>query len=282
MTDASVFAVTTHPTLMKRLLLATASTLIALVLPSCLQSETTIHLKKDGSGTLVEQTTLGAQMMAMLEQMSAIGGDKDKDPLTDMFSEEKAKAKAATLGAGVTFEKVEPLDLKGNKGARTTYRFADINKLKISTGDAIKNISPMADQAPAADMQKPVAFAYTDGTLTVTLPEPEKPAADAAKPAEVPEENPQMEAMMKQMLGDMTLSVKLVIEPGISETNATYTAANTITLVDVEMAKLLEKPDALKKLSSAPKDNPVAALEFLKGLDGVKMETKKVITVKVK
>ena len=96
-----------------------------------------------------------------------------------MFSAEKAKAKAATLGDGVTVEKVEPLDVKGNKGARTTYRFADINKLKISTADVIKNISPMADQAPAADMQKPVAFAYADGILTVTIPEPEKPAADA-------------------------------------------------------------------------------------------------------
>ena len=265
---------------MKRLLFATASTLIALVLPGCLQSETTVHLSKDGSGTLVEQTTLGGQMMAMLEQMSAIGGDKDKDPIAEMFSAEKAKAKAATLGAGVTFEKVEPLDLKGNKGARTTYHFADINKLKISTADAMKNISPMADQAPAADMQKPVAFAYADGILTVTLPEPVKP--DGAKPADMHDENPQMEAMMKQMLGDMTLSVKLVIEPGISETDATYTDANTITLVDVEMAKLLENPDALKKLKSAPKDSPAAAMEFLKGIDGVKMETKKVITVKVK
>jgi hypothetical protein len=267
---------------MKRLLLATASTLIALVLPGCLQSETTVHLNKDGSGTLVEQTTLGSQMMAMLEQMSAIGGDKGKDPIAEMFSTEKAKAKAATLGEGVTLEKVEPLEIKGNKGARTTYHFADINKLKISTGDAMDNMSPPGDQAPAAAKQKPVAFAYTGGTLTVTLPEPEKPAADAPKPPDAPEENPQMEAMMKQMLGDMTMSVKLVIEPGIAESDATYQQGNTITLVDMEMGKLLEKPETLKKLNSAPKDNPAAAMELLKGLDGVKMETKKVVTVKLK
>ena len=265
---------------MKRLLLATASTLIALVLPGCLQSETTIHLNKDGSGTLVEQTTLGSQMMAMLEQMSAIGGDKGKDPVAEMFSEEKAKAKAATLGEGVTFEKSEPLDVKGNKGARTTYRFADINKLKISTGDAMNAMSPPGAQAPAAPKQKPVTFAFADGTLTMTLPEPEKPAA--ADPAPAPEENPQMEAMMKQMLGDMKMSVKLVIEPGIAETDATYRDANTITLVDMEMAKLIEKPETLKKLNSAPKEDPAAAMEFLKGLDGVKVETKKVVTVKLK
>ncbi len=267
---------------MKRLLLATASIFTALVLPGCLQSETTVHLNKDGSGTLVEQTTLGAQMMAMLEQMSAIGGDKGKDPVAEMFSAEKAKAKAATLVEGVTFEKVEPLDIKGNKGARTTYRFADINKLKISTGDAMSNMSPMGDQVPVAAKQKPVSFAYSGGTLTVTLPEPGKLAADAPKPPDAPEENPQMEAMMKQMLGDMTLSVKLVIEPGIAETDATYRAASTITLVDVQMGKLLEKPDTLKKLNRAPNNNPAAAMELLNGLAGVKMETKKVVTVKLK
>ena len=269
---------------MKHLILATASALIALVLPGCLQSETTIRLNKDGSGTLVEQTTLGAQMMAMLEQMSAIGGDKGKDPLAEMFSAEKAKAKAAKLGDGVTFEKSEPLDIKGNKGARTTYRFADINKLKVSSSDAMTDMAPMGAQPPAAPAQKPIAFAYADGTLTVTLPDLEKPAADAPKPADIPEadENPQMEAMMKQMLGDMTMSVKVVVETGIAETDATYRDANTITLVEMEMGKLLEKPDTLKKLNQVPKDNPAAAMELLKGLDGVKMETKKVVTVKLK
>ena len=38
---------------MKRLLLAISSAVVALVLPGCLQSETTITLNKDGSGTLV-------------------------------------------------------------------------------------------------------------------------------------------------------------------------------------------------------------------------------------
>ena len=52
---------------MKKLLLAATSALIALALPGCLQNETTIHLNKDGSGTLVEETKLGAQMLAYLE-----------------------------------------------------------------------------------------------------------------------------------------------------------------------------------------------------------------------
>ena len=48
---------------MKRLALPFVSLLTAFALPSCLQQATTIHLNKDGSGTLVEETTLGANVM---------------------------------------------------------------------------------------------------------------------------------------------------------------------------------------------------------------------------
>lgn len=222
-------------------------------------------------------------MLGMIEQMSTIGGPKaDKqDPLTEMFSPEKAKAKATTMGVGVTFEKVEPLIAKGSKGARTTYHFADINKLQISPTDTMKNASPMADAAPPAAKSKPVVFAYAGGTLTMTMPE--QPAADPGAdlaPAGA-EDNPQAEAMMKQMLGDMKISIKLVAEPGIASTDATYHDANTVTLMEVNMGKLLEKPETLKKLQSAPKDNPAAAMELLKGIDGMKMETQKTVTVKL-
>ena len=271
---------------MKQILLASASILVALVLPGCLQSETTIHLNKDGSGTLVEQTTLGAQMLAMMDQMAGLGGGdaKPKDPIAEMFSPEKAKARAATLGEGVTFEKSEPVEAGGGKGARTTYKFADINKLKIAPGEGMKNISPMGAAAPATAKSEPVAFKFADGTLTIGMPETDKPEADKQpKPdAQDAAQNPQMEAMMKQMLGDMKVSFKVVIEPGIAETDATNRDGNTITLMEMEMGKLLEKPETLKKLSAADQENPEATMELLKGLDGVKMETKKQVTVKLK
>ncbi|MEO5916142.1 MAG: hypothetical protein ABIS50_18035 [Luteolibacter sp.] len=273
---------------MKRLLLAITSTVIALLLPGCLQSETTIHLNKDGSGTLVEQTTLGAQMMAMMDQMSSFGGAdgraKAKDPVAEMFSPEKAKARAATLGEGVTFEKSEPIEIGGNKGARTTFKFADINKLKIAPGEGMKDMSPMGAAAPATAKSEPIAFKFADGTLTIGMPEPAKPEADKDAKPDAPdmEENPQMDAMMKQMLGDMKMSFKVVVDSGIADTDATNHDGNTVTLMEMEMGKLLEKPETLKKLQAADHNDPQAAMEALKGLEGVKMETKKQVTVKLK
>lgn len=271
---------------MKRLLYAAVSTVTALALPSCLQSETTIHLNKDGSGTIVEQTTLGAQMMAMLDQFSAIGGDTGKDPLAEMFSPEKGKAKAAKLGEGVTFEKSVPLTVGGNKGATVTYRFADINKLKVSPGDGMSDVSPMAGQAPEAPeapKQKPITFTYTAGQLAINMPPPEKPTAgpDGAAKPETPDlaGNPQAEAMMKQMLGDMKVSFKLVADGGISQSDATYRDGKTITLMEMEMGKVLQNPDSMKKLTSADQNDPAAAMAALKGIEGVKLETKPVVSV---
>ncbi len=256
---------------------------MALVLPSCLQSETTIHLNKDGSGTIVEQTTLGGQMMAMIEQMGALGGEdaKGKDPIAEMFSEEKAKARAAKLGEGVTFVKSEPVTVGANKGARATYKFADISKITVSPGDGMKDMSPGGDQAPAGDDEKPVTFKFSDGVLTIIMPEPKKPDGDK-KEAPEEEENPQMEAMMKQMLGDMKMSFKIVADSGIAETDATNHEGNTITLMEMEMGKLLDNPEVMKKLKTANQESPEAAMALFKGVEGVKMETKQKVTVKLK
>ena len=273
---------------MKKTLLTLASALACLILPSCFQSETTVHLNKDGSGTLVEETRFGAQMLGMLDQMSALGGENAKqDPVKQMFSEEKAKARAAELGEGVTFEKSEPVDANGAKGARVTYRFKDINQLKVSTGDGMKNMSPMGNAGtPAAKQQPPVIFNYAGGKLTIKMPEPDKaevPESPAAENMDKPDMNsPEAQAMMKQMLGDMKMSLKVIIEPGIASTDATHHDGNTITLVEMEMGKLMEKADTFEKLGKVDQKDPAAAMEALKGIEGVKFETKQEVTVTVK
>jgi hypothetical protein len=277
---------------MKKTLLTLVSILgITLVLAGCFQNETTIHLNKDGSGTLVEETRLGAQTLAMFDQMAALGGENaTEDPVQQMFSEAKAKTRATELGEGVAFEKSEAINANGSKGARVTYHFKDINKLKISAGDSMKKISPMGAmgevRAPAAKKSELIVFAYADGTLTVKMPQPAKPAAleiPAGEGLDKPDmDSPEGQAMMKQMLGDMSMSLKVVVEPGIAETNATYPSGNTITLLEMDMAKLLENADTLKQLGKVDPKDSAAAMEALKGIKGVKFETQQAVTVKIR
>jgi type IV secretory pathway VirB10-like protein len=255
----------------------------ALALPSCLQNETTVHLNKDGSGTVVEKTTIGAQMQTMLQQFAQFGGGDvgAKDPVAEMFSPEKGKAKAASMGEGVSFERSEPIEVGQNRGAITTYRFADINKLAISPTDAVKSASPMADQMPPTPKGRPVTFNYAAGKLTINTPAAPEPQAEDSGAPDL-EENPQMEQMMKEMLGDMKMSLKLVVESGIAETDATHRDGNTILLADLEMGKVLANPEALKKMTAAGKNDPAASFEALRGIEGVKFESKEQVTVQVK
>lgn len=278
----------------KKLLSVVASVAAVLSLTSCFQSETTVHLNKDGSGTLVEESLLGAQMIAMMDQMAAGFGGGDgaakQDPVKDMMSEEKAKKRAAEIGEGVTFDKAERVEKNGAKGARITYKFKDINKIKVSTGDGMKNASPMGDMPGQEEAKKeePIRFTYTDGSLTVKLPRPkadpakegeEKPAAENQ---EMPDLNGPEGQQMKQMFADMKMSLKLVVEPGITETTASHKDGNTITLMEMNFGKLIENAEGFKKLQSIDQKDPAAAMEALKGIDGVKVETKEEITVKVK
>ena len=64
---------------MKRFLLPLLSLLAIGSLTSCFQSEITLRLNKDGSGTLTEENSFGQQAVEMLAQFSQLGGAGAKD-----------------------------------------------------------------------------------------------------------------------------------------------------------------------------------------------------------
>ncbi|MFZ9935622.1 MAG: hypothetical protein ACO3JG_01040 [Luteolibacter sp.] len=270
---------------------AILSSVTALALSACFQHETTITLKKDGSGTLVEETRMSGQMLAMMSQFAGgLGGEEAEaqDPLKDLLSQDKAKERAKQLGEGVTFVKIEPVTVGSSKGARATYRFADINKLRVSTEDSMNQMGtpeglPGAAK-PAAEEKDYIVFNYKNGTLTIRPNadmDADKPGAED-KPEAVEEMGAEEMAMMKQMFADMKISIKLIAESGITETNATHRDGDTITLMEMDMNKLMKKPDNFKKLAAVDQENPVAAMEALKGIEGVKAEVKPEVTVKLK
>lgn len=270
---------------MKRSILPLLAAMAASLLTSCFQNETTITLNKDGSGTLTEETLLGEQALQMLSQMAQFGGGQ-QDPLADLASESKAKERAARLGEGVTLEKVGMIEKNGWKGGRAVYRFADINTLKFSADGAMKNSMPEMPGAPAAAKKEapPIAFRYANGTLVITQPEPEKPEAPANElPAGAPDmDSPEAMEAVKQMTAGAKISLRLVVEPGIAESDASHVSDGTITLTEMDIGKLMENPETVKKVSKVGRGNPADALEAMKAIEGVKIETKREVTVKVK
>jgi hypothetical protein len=287
----------------KGLIRLVASVAALFTLSGCFQSETTVHVKADGSGTVVEETMLGAQASAMLGgmggMMPAPDGKPAKNPLDEMFSEEKAKKKASEMGEGVTFVKLENLDKDGKKGARITYAFEDINKLKLGLDSGSDTMEGMGDGMPGNEADKgkkaekkgdPVRFKFKNGKLTILMPKPdeeaklEKPegAPDATDLTDEMNKDPQAEAMAKAMFADMKMSVRVVVESGIKKTDATHVDGNTITLMEMNFGEIMQNEKGMKVLDQLEGKNPEEIAELLKGVEGVKIETKEKIKVQMK
>lgn len=262
---------------MKKLLTFLPAALLALFTTACLEHEAVISVNKDGSGTITEQTLLSAEASAML---GGLGGQEGKSPLDSMANEDAAAATAKKMGEGVEVEKVEKIDKDGRKGSRVVYKFKDINTVKFTMGgsmaDAGKSMQPPGLPEEEKPEQKPVTFKYADGVLTLENPD-NKPAADAAEKPEIDE---QQLAMAQGMFKDMKMSLKLEFPGGIAESDATHVDGNTVTLAEMEFGKLASDPAKLKKLMEL--DDPAAAATAFKDVDGLKVEAKEKVTVKLK
>lgn len=268
--------------MMKKLILSLCALATALGLTSCFQAENVIHLNKDGSGTYVEEIFLGQQVKDMLAQMGALGGGAEgKDPLSEMFSADKAKAKEGSLGEGVTFDKIEKITKGGKDGFRATYKFKDINKLKLDSSGAMDSMKPPGLDADAAKKTEPVTFSYADGTLTIQMPKPPKKDEAAPKP-DLSAMGGEQEEAMKQMMADMKVSIRLVADGGIEKTDASHVTGDSITLVEMDFGKLVQNPEAFKKLTQAQPETPEEIEALLKGVEGVKLETKEKVSVSLK
>jgi membrane protease subunit (stomatin/prohibitin family) len=129
-----------------------------------------------------------------------------------------------------------------------------------------------------------MAFSLKDGVLTVKNTGAAEVALDEEEAEEAPaEEIDEMSMMMaKQMMGDMKMSFKIEIPGGIDESTASNVDGNTVTMMEMHMGKLLENPENFKKLNNNKPGNAADLQEALKGIEGVKVETKEEITIKLK
>lgn len=259
----------------------------ALLATSCMEHHVTISLNKDGSGTITEETLLGAQMLAMIQQMAALGGEgaEAPDPMADMVDKEKAEATAKNMGEGVTVLKVEKIDEGGSMGARTVYAFKDINAVKYGFGDGLDamgdDMGPGGEEE-AEEVKEPMEFVYKDGVLTLKNKGMDPENAEDGEGEEPEEVDPAELAQAKQMLGGMKMSIRLEFPGGIEETNATHREENTVTMMEMDMGALLEDPEAFGRLQKAEPESPADMAEVLKGVKGMKVETNEELKVKLK
>ena len=249
-------------------------------LSGCIEVNQTVTVKKDGSGTIVDENVMGAQMVAMMAGLGGGGAPGAPDPMAKMYDEGQYKAKAASYGEGVEYVKLEKVERNGGKGVKVHYKFADINKLSFEPGGGMDDMAGSLPGAGAAKPKKaPWKIAFADGKLTIMTPDVpegiEKPDIPEGAGEGIPPE-------AAAMFAGMRMTTTLVVEPGIKKTNATHVEGNKITLMDVKMDEVLKNPDALKAMTGVDMKNRKAMEEALKNVKGIKIETEKTIEIEMK
>jgi hypothetical protein len=246
--------------------------LIAIVVSSsaCLRSTTTITVKADGSGTVVQETGVSQQALAMLKGMG--GGASGGGP-EQMFGEEQAK-KAADM-MGVQFVSGEPIKTADLEGYRARYSFADIRNVRMRMNQT--DSAGMAAGEPAKK-ESPFTFGFdrkgASSVLTITVPEQHQPLDGLPKPEPGNEAaNQQALQMMKVMMRGLYVDVALAVDGKIVKTNAPHVNGSTVTLLQVDFDKLLADESALAKLQSA------TDLKGLSSIPGMKVIADRAVSI---
>jgi hypothetical protein len=267
---------------MKPMLRALFAVVVTLGLSACLEMKSTVTVNKDGTGTIEETALLGAQIRQMLEGLGAqagagagaAGGQENPAAVIKGMVPDKAQAeqRAKELGEGVTvksFEEVTSPD--GKSGAKVVYAVADFNKVKFI---------PFTGKDKDA---VPMTFAIAGDTLTLTNPPPKDKKPNVEVP-EVPAELQAQLPMFKPMFAGMRMSVDVKVGSGIASSDATHQDGDTLTYADMQIDKFIDKPDIFGKFvaSTEQKLSMAEAAELFKGVDGIKIEGKEVVTVKMK
>jgi hypothetical protein len=256
--------------------------LIAVVLLSgCLQSRTEIRVNADGTGT-VEETFL---MKEDIVQMLASMGDGESFSLLDR---EELERGAADLGDGVSLQSAEEMSTDWGSGYRAVYAFDDINDLRVNQNPS----DDVPSQGGQAGGEQPSAVEYIrfsmsgarPATLEIIMPEPEgeeiEPVDDMPEEMDGPELSEQDMQGLASLYTDMRISVDVVVNGRIVETDATHRDGNRITLVDMDFNRILEEPDVIQRLAQQEAGSISEVERLVNDIPGIKAELKRRVRVR--
>jgi hypothetical protein len=231
---------------------------------------------------------LGEAITSMAASFAAMGGEESEDEFS-LYDEEELIADASKMGKGVKFSKGEKLSEKNREGYLAVYIFEDINDLVLDQNPS--EVMPMGEAAENDESSgNKINFKFTKGIvsdLTVIMPEEkfsEKKEDDYETPAEGNDDPIDEEAIeqLKTFIKDFRITIQLIVDGDITETNATYVKENEITLLNMNLEKLMDSPEKLTELEKYNNISLSEAKELFKKIPGMKFELNEKINVQFK
>jgi hypothetical protein len=263
-----------------------AAAALVLVMSGCFSTSWLITLRNNGSGSIEMEYRLDREVVGMMQGM----GGEEAETETPMSSEELLDSQeldemASSLGEGVRFVSAEPLpENESYLGYTAVFEFDDINSLGL---DPVQGApEQQAGEFEEEEEEPPFTFRFTPGRpaeLEVMMAGDEDGAEEeSAGTEEMPgsAEQENMAAMMKPYFRSMSFLVQLKIDGSIRNTNASYRDGNTITLMDMDMGKIVDDQQLFNKVMNS--ESGIGDEEMLAELEraGIRIESKDRITVR--
>jgi hypothetical protein len=195
-----------------------------------------------------------------------------------VVSDAELKRTAEKMGKGVRLLSSTPVKENGFEGVRAIFEFDDINQVQINQDPALGG-STGPNSTPSTPDDDPVRFKLTrqGGTSLLTITIQDKPGGgkDSPPQTDVPDmTDPMMMGMLKTMFQGFKINIALDVVGSIVKTNADYVSGSRVTLLEMDMAALLEDEAKFKALQS--KLGPDASLSsvkpYLKDIKGIKVD----------
>lgn len=262
----------------------------AFLVAGCIDVEKVITVNSDGSGTVTETVVLAKAAIASLKEASAQvaknrPGKAKGEPAARPFKlvdEQKLREAAGRMGDGVTLISTKAVTHANGEGYTAVYAFHDIRTLKLDQNPLDSMIEVNVGEE-RVETPENITFDFVKGAPArlVVKSAPSGPPVNegpAAAPAGRPDEMGGQ--MLQQILKDMRVAISVRIAGTITDTDAEYHDDARVTLIDIDFNKVLADREKMKALLKANPDTFEKAKTLVRGIEGLKIETKSAVTIR--
>lgn len=251
----------------------------------CLRSSMSVLVRKDGTAVVTDTLMLTPSTLKMWEEMAKATKTPLQTLLKEQWNDSAMYAEAPKMGPGVTVRSVKFVRTSKGAGYVAIYDAKDIGTLSISKNAFHEHMNasdPSKKSAPSY-----IRFTRSGQRITVNnmplTPEPRSDSAAAPSESEIQ----QQLVMVKKFMKDLEIAIRIVVEPGIASTDATYVQQNTITMIDIPFNKIIARfekdPSVFRIMQGIPTPEPWSLEKgFNKLGTAAKMETKEVFSFEMK
>ena len=256
----------------------------ALFLNGCIQVETKLFVKKDGSGTINERVVMSKTFSNMLKEFAQSFQDSTSTDEFVLFKDEEIIDDAKNYGADVSYVSHEFISEEKWEGYTAVYSFNDVSKIKL-TPDPDNKVEVGMETEDSGQAKDYYYFSFIRGDIAELIIDRPEIKIDKSEVEETDQEETQDtnegpgDEFLEMMKG-MSIKVQVGVDGNIIGTNASYVDGSEITLFQMDLSEMMKDRNNFKEFTDKQPNNVEEMKEFLDKFPSMKLEIEKPVKIK--